>query len=189
MPKGKKNVGTAPAARRSFGRGVFPGPSSNNRPKDARRPAAGPAPLRRASERNTSTPEARPTKFRHSGAQGAVRPIKSAPQPYESDCGAHGAPSEEEKSFGLRGGCKDGCGGENSRDGCWAGRGEDERPENRQPSGNQRPEAAAAGACPVAGAAGAAGVSTSSAGPSAAESFVAESSAAAGASNRGTPSI
>ena len=31
---------------------------------------------------------------------------------YESDCGAHGAPSEEEKSFGLRGGCKDGCGEE-----------------------------------------------------------------------------
>lgn len=134
-------------------------------------------------------PEARPTKLRRNGVQGTVQPTRSAPQPHESDCGAHGAPSEEEKSFGLRGGCKDGCGGENSRDGCWAGRGEDERPENRQPSGNQRPEAAAAGACPVAGAAGAAGVSTSSAGPSAAESFVAESSAAAGASNRGTPSI
>lgn len=71
----------------------------------------------------------------------------------------------------------------NGRDSCRAERGES------KPAGNQRPEAAAAGACPDAGAAGAAGVSTSSAGPSAAESFVAESSAAAGASNRGTPSI
>ena len=176
MPKGKKNVGTAPAARRSFGRSVFPGTRSNNRPKDARRPAAGPAPLRRASERNTSTPEARPTKLRHSGAQGAVRPIKSAPQPYESDCGAHGAPSEEEKSFGLRGGCKDGCGGENSRDGCWAGRGES------KPAGNQRPEAAAAGACPDAGAAGVSSAAVASC-------PAARSSAAVGASKRGTPSM
>lgn len=70
----------------------------------------------------------------------------------------------------------------NGRDGCWAGRGEDERPENRQPSGNQRPEAAAAGACPVAGAAGVSSAAVASC-------PAARSSAAAGASNRGTPSI
>ena len=174
MPKGKKNVGTAPGGTTFVQPGRLPRPQLQQPSQRCTPPGGGtgsaPPGVRTEHLNPRSTTDKAPAQrgARHRAAY-KKRPAAAR--------------------IGLRGGCKDGCGGENSRDGCWAGRGEDERPENRQPSGNQRPEAAAAGACPVAGAAGAAGVSTSSAGPSAAESFVAESSAAAGASNRGTPSI
>lgn len=182
MPKGKKNVGTAPGGTTFVRPGRLPRPQLQQPSQRCTPPGGGTGSAPPGVRTEQLNPEARPTKLRRNGVQGTVQPTRSAPQPHESDCGAHGAPSEEEKSFGLRGGCKDGCGGENSRDGCWAGRGEDERPENRQPSGNQRPEAAAAGACPDAGAAGVSSAAVASC-------PAARSSAAAGASNRGTPSI
>ena len=180
MPKGKKNVGTAPGGTtfvrpERLPRHPLQQPSQRCTPPGGGTGSAPPG-VRTEHLNPRSTTDKAPAQ------RGARRRATYKKRPAAIRIGLRGTRC-------VRGGCKDGCGGENSRDGCWAGRGEDERPENRQPSGNQRPEAAAAGACPVAGAAGAAGVSTSSAGPSAAESFVAESSAAAGASNRGTPSI
>lgn len=183
MPKGKKNVGTAPGGTTFVRPGRLPRPQLQQPSQRCTPPGGGTGSAPPGVRTEHLNPRSMTDKV--PAQRGARRraTYKKRPQPYESDCGAHGAPSEEEKSFGLRGGCKDGCGGENSRDSCRAERGES------KPAGNQRPEAAAAGACPVAGAAGAAGVSTSSAGPSAAESFVAESSAAVGASKRGTPSM
>lgn len=64
----------------------------------------------------------------------------------------------------------------NGRDSCRAERGES------KPAGNQRPEAAAAGACPDAGAAGVSSAAVASC-------PAARSSAAVGASKRGTPSM
>lgn len=190
MPKGKKNVGTAPGGTTFVRPGRLPRPQLQQPSQRCTPPGGGTGsappgvrtehlnprsttdkvPAQRGARRR-ATYKKRPAaiRIRLRGTRCVIGGEKEV-----SVCGTAAKTAAERK---------------NGRDSCRAGRGEDERPENRQPAGNQRPEAAAAGACPVAGAAGAAGVSTSSAGPSAAESFVAESSAAVGASKRGTPSM
>lgn len=184
MPKDKKNVGTAlggttfvrpgrlprPQLQQPSQRCTPPGGGTGSAPPGVRTEHLNPrsttdkVPAQRGARRR-ATYKKRPAAIRI-GLRGTRCVIGGEKE--VSVCGTAAKTAAERK---------------NGRDSCRAERGES------KPSGNQRPKAAAAGACPVAGAAGAAGVSTSSAGPSAAESFVAESSAAVGASNRGTPSI
>lgn len=184
MPKGKKNVGTAPGGTTFVRPGRLPRPQLQQPSQRCTPPGGGtgsaPPGVRTEHLNPRSTTDKVPAQ------RGARRRATYKKRPAAIRIGLRGTRCVigGEKEVSVCGtAAKTAAERKNGRDSCRAERGES------KPAGNQRPEAAAAGACPVAGAAGAAGVSTSSAGPSAAESFVAESSAAAGASNRGTPSI
>lgn len=183
MPKGKKNVGTAPGGttfvrpgrlprhplQQPSQRCTPPGGGTGSAPPGVRTEHLNPrsttdkVPAQRGARRR-ATYKKRPAAIRI-GLRGTRCVIGGEKE--VSVCGTAAKTAAERK---------------NGRDSCRAGRGEDERPENRQPSGNQRPEAAAAGACPVAGAAGVSSAAVASC-------PAARSSAAVGASKRGTPSM
>lgn len=183
MPKGKKNVGTAPGGttfvrpgrlprhplQQPSQRCTPPGGGTGSAPPGVRTEHLNPrsttdkAPAQRGARRR-ATYKKRPAAIRI-GLRGTRCVIGGEKE--VSVCGTAAKTAAERK---------------NGRDSCWAGRGEDERPENRQPAGNQRPEAAAAGACPDAGAAGVSSAAVASC-------PAARSSAAVGASKRGTPSM
>lgn len=183
MPKGKKNVGTAPGGTTFVRPGRLPRPQLQQPSQRCTPPGGGtgsaPPGVRTEHLNPRSTTDKVPAQ------RGARRRATYKKRPAAIRIGLRGTRCVigGEKEVSVCGtAAKTAAERKNGRDSCRAGRGEDERPENRQPSGNQRPEAAAAGACPVAGAAGVSSTAVASC-------PAARSSAAAGASNRGTPSI
>lgn len=177
MPKGKKNVGTTSGGTTFVRPGRLPRPQLQQPSQRCTPPGGGtgsaPPGVRTEHLNPRSTTDKVPAQ------RGARRRATYKKRPAAIRIGLRGTRCVigGEKEVSVCGtAAKTAAERKNGRDSCRAERGES------KPAGNQRPEAAAAGACPDAGAAEVSSAAVASC-------PAARSSAAVGASKRGTPSM